>query len=191
MSPKKFYFLYYQMTELLPLFSYLERLNVYRESFATQGTERMSGVLKLNKNSKSDDDKVTAVHCIESTTRGGDSIGECSVCLDNLSDIMLPCLHAFCTQCIELWQAKQSNCPVCRSEILTRCTGMAAFSHGDEFYCIINSGDSIEELAEEISMRVSAATRFILESSPYEKYRKTYNKLYTVADVRRKLAESK
>lgn len=38
MSPKKFYFLYYQMTELLPLFSYLERLNVYRESFmATQG----------------------------------------------------------------------------------------------------------------------------------------------------------
>jgi len=168
MSPKKFYTLYYQMTELLPLFSYLERLNVYRESFVTRGSERMT-----------------------TTTRGGDSVGECSVCLDNQSDIMLPCLHAFCTQCIELWQAKQSNCPVCRSEILTRCTGMAAFSQGDEFFCIINSGDSIEELAEEITMRVSAATSFILESKPYGKVLKTFNKLYTVADVRRMVAESK
>ena len=29
-----------------------------------------------------------------------DSIGECTICLDNLSDIMLPCLHAFCNDCL-------------------------------------------------------------------------------------------
>ncbi len=35
-----------------------------------------------------------------------DSVGECSICLDNLSDMMLPCLHAFCNECIAHWQAK-------------------------------------------------------------------------------------
>ena len=35
-----------------------------------------------------------------------DSVGECSICLDHLSDMMLPCLHAFCNECIGLWQAK-------------------------------------------------------------------------------------
>ena len=116
--------------------------------------------------------------------RGTDSIGECSVCLDNLSDIMLPCLHAFCSPCIELWQARQSNCPVCRSEILTKCSGMTTFTQtgvDDEFYCVINSGDNIDELADEISMRVSAATRFIIDSKPYSGIVKIFSKVYTVA----------
>lgn len=33
LSAKKFYYLYYQMTELIPLFSYLERLNALKSSF--------------------------------------------------------------------------------------------------------------------------------------------------------------
>jgi hypothetical protein len=51
--------------------------------------------------------KVVATSETEKPTPQGDSIGECGICLDNLSDIMLPCLHAFCNQCIALWQAKQ------------------------------------------------------------------------------------
>jgi hypothetical protein len=43
----------------------------------------------------------------EEETPKVDSIGECAICLDNLSDIMLPCLHAFCNQCLEAWVGKQ------------------------------------------------------------------------------------
>ncbi len=61
------------------------------------------------------------IEMVEKITPVEDSIGECTICLENLSDIMLPCLHAFCNKCITLWQAKQTNCPVCRSEILMKC----------------------------------------------------------------------
>lgn len=50
----------------------------------------------------------------------------------------------------------------------------------NEFYCIINSGDNIEDMADEINMRVSAATRFILESKPYSKINKAFSNKYTV-----------
>ena len=66
---------------------------------------------------------------------------------------------------------------------------MAAFSQGDEFFCIINSGDSIDELADEIGMRVSAATRFILERTSYSKIKKAYPKLYTVEQARSSKAD--
>ena len=42
MDAEKFYYLYYQLTELIPLFSYLERLNALRctmTNFETQGDE--------------------------------------------------------------------------------------------------------------------------------------------------------
>ena len=49
------------MTELLPLFSYLERLHVYKESFvSSRGSERLTGMLKLKKNqSEGEDDTIT------------------------------------------------------------------------------------------------------------------------------------
>ena len=95
----------------------------------------------------------------DETTTACDSIGECCICLDNLSNIMLPCMHAFCNDCIIVWQAKQNNCPICRSEILNKCNGELAFSTlKDECYCVINSGDSLQDLAEEINMKVYGAT---------------------------------
>jgi hypothetical protein len=60
---------------------------------------------------------------------------------------------------------------------------MTAFSGNgltDEIYCIINSGDSIDELADEINIRVSAATRFLIDSKPYSKLSKAYSRKYTV-----------
>ncbi len=47
--------------------------------------------------------KVVPTSETDKPTPLGDSVGECGICLDNLSDIMLPCLHAFCNQCIALW----------------------------------------------------------------------------------------
>ena len=60
---------------------------------------------------------------------------------------------------------------------------MTAFSvngFSDEIYCIINSGDNIEELADEINIRVSAATRFLIDSKPYSKLSKAFSCKYTV-----------
>jgi hypothetical protein len=59
---------------------------------------------------------------------------------------------------------------------------MTAFSgngFSDEIYCIINSGDNIEELADEINIRVSAATRFLIDSKPYSKLSKAFSRIYT------------
>lgn len=50
----------------------------------------------------------------------------------------------------------------------------------NELYCIVNTCDNIEEMAEEINMRVSAATRFLIESKPYSKINKVFNNKYTV-----------
>jgi hypothetical protein len=57
-------------------------------------------------------------------------------------------------------------------------TGMTQYQGtgiDNEFFCIINSSDSIEDMAEEINMRVSAATRFIIESKNYTKINKVFS----------------
>lgn len=61
MSAEKFYILYYQLTELIPLFSYLERFNVMRytvmdsHNFETpMGPQGRQSFMKLTKNRKSD-----------------------------------------------------------------------------------------------------------------------------------------
>lgn len=194
MDAKKFYAVYYQMTELIPLFSYLERLNALKftltgfEESLTQGIKtptvsRQSIRVTMSKGAKlleevkdSEKIKIEYITKDQMETPKQDSVGECSICLDNLSDIMLPCLHAFCSECIVHWQAQQQNCPICRSEILIRCQGMTAFSGSgtDEIYCIINSSDSVEELADEINMRVSAATRSLIDCKKYRKVSKAF-----------------
>jgi hypothetical protein len=51
MSPRKFYFLYYQMTELIPLFSYLERLQSFQREFKSleEGDKEPKGESKMVK----------------------------------------------------------------------------------------------------------------------------------------------
>lgn len=121
MDVTKFYILFYQMTELIPLFSYLERLNAFRLTTAsfgssTPGEEKGKRVrFSMSRNRLSEENKegdfaplkVEVITKDEMQTPKSDSIGECSICLDALSDLMLPCLHCFCNQCITLWQTKQ------------------------------------------------------------------------------------
>lgn len=46
-----------------------------------------------------------------------DSSDLCSICLDEPSDVVLDCLHAFCHECIDQWNVKSHTCPICRREI--------------------------------------------------------------------------
>eukprot|EP00347_Sterkiella_histriomuscorum_P005719 403355531 len=260
LSANKFYFLYYQMTELIPLFSYLERLNVLRYTFKSSTLSTQSNavedfksvisqnqnefedlrrpsnnskrplrfsILKSQKSSLSEEEKQNCqidkeggsndinnikmkIEIVDDSlklwkkdqlkkyemntptpTPGGpqkndDDIWECAICLDNMSDVLLPCTHAFCNDCINLWQAKQSNCPICRSELLIQCSSnMQLQKADDEFYCIINSNDNLQELAEEISMRVSAATQFIIDRKSITKLHSHFHSVYEPKDLQK------
>ena len=66
---------------------------------------------------------------------------------------------------------------------MTGMTQMKGTGIDDEFFCIINSKDSIEDMADEINMRVSAATRFIIDSKPYSKINQVFSNCYSVFDL--------
>ena len=45
----------------------------------------------------------------------------CSICLDRKADIILPCLHLYCCECIESWDKTDNEnhdrCPQCRGKM--------------------------------------------------------------------------
>ena len=45
----------------------------------------------------------------------GDAVGEeCPICLDAVVEVVLPCSHGFCRDCVRSWEGLSSTCPVCR-----------------------------------------------------------------------------
>jgi hypothetical protein len=60
----------------------------------------------------------------------------------------------------------------------------------DEIYCIINSSDSVEELADEINMRVSAATRSLIDCKNYGRVSKAFSKLCSAKQLLEELNQS-
>lgn len=42
---------------------------------------------------------------------------ECSICMDASIDIVLPCLHGYCSSCWDDWSSQNSTCPHCRGEV--------------------------------------------------------------------------
>lgn len=48
---------------------------------------------------------------------------ECIVCMDDTTQVVLPCTHGFCAKCSETWFNHHRDCPVCRGEVSARnCT---------------------------------------------------------------------
>lgn len=43
--------------------------------------------------------------------------GLCTICLENMIQIKLPCNHFFCEQCINKWIKDYNTCPLCRGNI--------------------------------------------------------------------------
>ncbi|VDN01016.1 unnamed protein product [Thelazia callipaeda] len=41
--------------------------------------------------------------------------GTCIICMERTPDVILPCVHAYCSLCIEQWKAIEKDwCPLCR-----------------------------------------------------------------------------
>jgi hypothetical protein len=38
----------------------------------------------------------------------------CDICMFTVKETVLPCMHAYCRNCIDEWLAKEPNCPMCR-----------------------------------------------------------------------------
>ena len=70
---------------------------------------------------------------------------ECIICMDNRSEVTLPCAHSFCRNCIETWSGEHQSCPTCRNTI----------SENDEFWEITERPDiSNATLIDEMNNRL-------------------------------------
>ena len=50
----------------------------------------------------------------DDSSGSGDDSRVCSICLSADVEVALPCLHAFCTDCIADWHSHDQSCPLCR-----------------------------------------------------------------------------
>ncbi len=64
---------------------------------------------------------------------------ECCICLERVPEVILPCLHSYCTPCIEQWNTEHHSCPVCQEK----------FKSTDESWVIQEMPDNFE-IHEEI-----------------------------------------
>lgn len=46
-----------------------------------------------------------------------DYLDECIICLERKPDVILSCLHSFCSPCIEQWNEGKKNCPICDDKL--------------------------------------------------------------------------
>jgi hypothetical protein len=116
-SARKFYLLYDQMIELLPLFTYLERLDAIKNSILTNKLANSQVEKKAEidfvmespnvQRESNEEEEKKSFYCNSSGRYGLRDEGmtpfpidECCICLDKKSDVVIDCTHAFCSSCI-------------------------------------------------------------------------------------------
>ena len=73
----------------------------------------------------------------------------CSICLSADVEIALPCLHAFCSACIEDWHTHDQSCPLCRTRADVNDAGGDAWT--DVWRLDGGSETELREVCETIS----------------------------------------
>ena len=83
-------------------------------------------------------------------------VGVCSICLSADVEVALPCLHAFCSACIEDWHTHDQSCPLCR---------MKADVNGAASDVWLMEGGSEAELIEQLDS-INHFPHFFLQDKP-------------------------
>ena len=86
---------------------------------------------------------------------------ECSICFERDSNIVLKCFHTFCHSCIEKWQARNDNCPLCRSSVLSRFS-VNEKNRKTQYFMVVNVKDEIDSLTAEIEQRLADSVKFLV-----------------------------
>ncbi|XP_048779811.1 RING finger protein 141-like isoform X2 [Ostrea edulis] len=74
---------------------------------------------------------------------------ECCICMENRSEIMLPCAHQFCEGCIDRWNVTSKTCPICRERV----------ESSDETWVLTEKPDDLEYETEVKGYLVSLADK--------------------------------
>ncbi|XP_018800151.1 PREDICTED: RING finger protein 141-like [Bactrocera latifrons] len=72
--------------------------------------ERVNSLVNIGRNSSSE---TSSGLNSPSSCSHSEHVDECSICLDRLTEVILPCTHSFCTPCIEQWNVNNKTCPIC------------------------------------------------------------------------------
>jgi len=70
------------------------------------------------------------------------SDNECTICMEKMAEVVLPCTHAFCNNCLGGWQKKSNTCPMCRKNL---------DSTGEEDWVLTGSGVDEDEVVAYLS----------------------------------------
>lgn len=96
-------------TRLLTLKQYIE---IYKEI-----TEQVSAL-------PTDDDRLRRGHVdiyasviFEQSVNEPSEEEECCICMEHKSELILPCTHKFCEDCIQVWNVSSKTCPICRAQV--------------------------------------------------------------------------
>ena len=63
------------------------------------------------------DESNTEYKTIDESVPNDDTL-ECSICLENNTDLKLPCNHCFHEKCLAEWFEEKPTCPMCRKDYL-------------------------------------------------------------------------
>jgi hypothetical protein len=136
-SIDQFYHLYFMLKETIPVMKLLaekhhptptrlEKIASFSDTCITKAEspsdrEKEEGEMDFEseKKQESEDKKeeggeVINLQNIASYLMEGDNDSECTICMFERIQIMLPCTHSFCEECIDSWLKKDQGCPICR-----------------------------------------------------------------------------
>ncbi|KAL3841699.1 hypothetical protein ACJMK2_019807 [Sinanodonta woodiana] len=99
-----------ESTRLLNLRQYIQ---VYKEI-----TDQVSILPSTLSNGAASNIDICASIILDQFDNSGDySDDECCICMEKKSEIILPCVHKFCEQCMDSWNVTSNKCPICRADV--------------------------------------------------------------------------
>ncbi|KAL0489568.1 RING finger protein [Acrasis kona] len=77
---------------------------------------------------------------------------ECAICMEQKSEVTLPCTHSFCHDCIQKWNLTSKTCPTCRVE-----ANVNDPNYQDQTW-VLQDTPTNEEVAEQLYIYIDEVT---------------------------------